>query len=186
MTVAFAPRAALCLTRTRDTCDRPAQWLVWMGMSGWVCELDLNNFPLVLSSGLGLLTHPRRTHLHHRCAPCLLCPCVPGEPTHAALPCAVPCTTAWRAGHVPRTMEALRGPWACVFWHPRCRTLWFGRDVLGERRGLNADCPIWSDRDCTIHVGGRRLAVAWIWLVIVLCERPLHLARVRLVRYSAI
>lgn len=35
-------------------------------------------------------------------------------------------------GNVPKVFNCLRGPWAAVYWHAPTRTLWFGRDVLGE------------------------------------------------------
>ncbi len=34
---------------------------------------------------------------------------------------------------VPAVLTTLRGPWALVFWHAPTHTLWFGRDVIGER-----------------------------------------------------
>ena len=33
---------------------------------------------------------------------------------------------------VPEVLSSIRGPWALVFWQPSARTLWFGRDVVGE------------------------------------------------------
>ena len=35
-------------------------------------------------------------------------------------------------GDVPRVFNCLRGPWAAVYWHAPTRTLWFGRDIIGE------------------------------------------------------
>lgn len=39
--------------------------------------------------------------------------------------------TGGHAAHVLATLNALRGPWALLYWHPATATLWFGRDVLG-------------------------------------------------------
>lgn len=36
----------------------------------------------------------------------------------------------------PAVMEAVRGPWAIVLWHPQSDTLWFGRDVMGKHLKL--------------------------------------------------
>lgn len=33
---------------------------------------------------------------------------------------------------VPAVLTGIRGPWAVVFWQPATRTLWYGRDPIGE------------------------------------------------------
>ena len=44
---------------------------------------------------------------------------------------------------VVAVLSALRGPWALVYWQAAARTLWLGRDAIGERgegeRGRRAD-----------------------------------------------
>lgn len=39
---------------------------------------------------------------------------------------------ALTAASVPEVINCLRGPWALVYWQHRTRTLWFGKDVLGQ------------------------------------------------------
>jgi len=41
--------------------------------------------------------------------------------------------TAVGPDRIPLILSSLLGPWACVFWHARFETLYFGRDVLGRR-----------------------------------------------------
>lgn len=39
---------------------------------------------------------------------------------------------------VCEVLEFVQGPWACVYWHARSRSLWHGRDALGRRSLLRA------------------------------------------------
>ena len=47
-----------------------------------------------------------------------------------------------RAGaEAPGLLSGLRGPWALVYWHAPTRTLWFGRDPLGELAAYTSSPP---------------------------------------------
>jgi asparagine synthetase B (glutamine-hydrolysing) len=70
-------------------------------------------------------------------------PVAPGANDAAALLAALAACAA-DAAAIVGVLSLLRGPWALVYWEPRTRTLFFGRDVLG-RRSLLRRCPTAAD-----------------------------------------
>jgi len=45
------------------------------------------------------------------------------------------CALGAPGANVPAVLTGLQGPWALIYWQPATRTLWFGRDPIGEEGG---------------------------------------------------